>query len=141
MPSKRVLEASTGKKINEPREDKANRTLSPDSFIPEDPEVVALQRDMRDAFDALLLGTPFRHGNLLTVTFTSGAGLTQEVEHKLGGEAKGAWPVDVVTSVSGDISIFRETVSSFDAGGGARAKTHVRLRATQACVAKIWVWR
>lgn len=77
---------------------------------------------------------PWTEGNTLTVTFT-GATLDQTIAHKLSGPLKGAMILDLF-EVSGV-----DRVARYKVAAPVSENTHVRLVASGACVAQVWVWR
>lgn len=95
------------------------------------PEVRLLKDDVSQAFRNQNKQVPFMNGVLLDVTFTAGSGLVQTVAHKLDGACRGAWVVDI----DGLAVVYRQNAT------GNQANTHVRLVASGACKAKVWVWR
>lgn len=139
MPSKRMLEVSTGQTIQR-LPPARGKSVSPDSFVPENEEVARLQKDVRKSFDDLLRNTPFGRGRLLEVEFTAAG--TISVKHGLGSPASGFIVCDKVQygTSTATADIFRETVNSVAPTYGDTAETHIQLRCNAACKAKVWVW-
>lgn len=137
MPSDKVLEAVTGRKIQKGRPMRSKQTVPP-LFRPADPQVAQLQDDVRDGVDSLVSNTPFKDGKIVEVEFTTVE--RKNFAHGLSGEAKGFLIVDL-TGTTAAVSLIRETLTSADPLPAALRNTHIRIRATGACKAKLWVWR
>ena len=108
--------------------------------VPKDPDLARVQEDLRASGGkggSKLGQSPFETGQIIDVDF--GEGLDQTIPHQLGGAAKGFVVCDKVSDIAVDIVRCDDTTTvSIDA---ARAESHVRLIASSACKAKIWVWR
>lgn len=133
MPSSKVKAAVVGKAEQQSRRSSEKSSVR-FSITPENEETVRLQEDLRAALDEQLRDSPFKSGNLIEVDFTDTQ--TQEIAHGLNAPAKGFILVDLVKSAT----IRREDETSTNKINFSRAKTHIKLIASAACKAKIWVW-
>lgn len=137
MPSRKVAAAAAGLSPR-PLQQSSVRNNVRYGIVPKDPELARVQEDMRVQNEKLLEGTPFRNGTLVEVDF-NGTDI-EEVQHKLGGPAKGFIVVDLIGGTSGPITIVRAPTSSLQTGAG-RDDTHMSLYATDGCRATLWIWR
>lgn len=141
MPSKRVLEATTGsKRIQEVR--KKSRGDRSERHEYENEEVRHLQKSIREFLTNLLTRVPFLDGTMLEITFTAGLGLIQTVPTKLNGPIRGFFVIDLVRTTTSSVIITRSDTETAGAAaiGGAQLETHAKFIATNPCKAKIWVW-
>ena len=139
MPSPKVMAAEVNRKLQVTRRDNPS-TKARQGFVSDDPEITRLQEDMRAQSDKMLKGTPFREGTILTIDFNDA--ITQVLPHRLGGPAQGFIVVKLEYAGTAAVSIFQEKlgVSTTDVDFSQR-DTHIKLRASDVCKAKIWVWR
>lgn len=114
--------------------------------VPTDPELARVQEDLRAAgggSGGALGESPFKTGQILTVNFhpiaSGGGGLEQTIPHQLGGTIRGFVVCDKVCDTA--VDIVRDDDTTTTPINAARSATHIKLRASSACVAKIWVWR
>ncbi len=139
MPSPKVKTAVTGRVVAPPQYNGRESTVR-FSTVPVDPDNARMQEDMRAAGKGGGSGTPFAHGALVTFDFNEG--LQQIKPHNLGGPCKGFIVVDLQRNAATEVSIYR---SEFDSGtnpvNSGQTNSHIALRATDACLATVWVWR
>lgn len=133
MPSSKVQSAVVGKPEQQSRRSYEKSPVR-FSLVPEDEATIRLQEDLRAALDEQLRNSPFKSGTLLTIDFTDEQ--TQELAHSLNAPVKGFIVADLV----GAATIRREDETSANQINFARAKTHIKLVASAACKAKVWVW-
>lgn len=108
--------------------------------VPQDPDLARVQEDLRASGGAggnKLGQSPFETGQIIDVDFSEG--LDQTIPHQLGGEARGFVVVDKVCDIA--VDIVRDDDTTASPINASRAATHIKLRASAACKAKIWVWR
>lgn len=138
MPSAKMMAALRGGAVLKPQQGPTASAVRWGT-APQDETEARHQEDQRALAENIKKQNPFGEFSIIDVDFFDG--LQQEIEHKLGGPAKGAFPVQLVGN-AGSLSVFMEP----ELHGGApidhnRAHTHVKLRATLACRAKVLVWR
>jgi hypothetical protein len=140
MPSRKVEAAAVGKRATRTSQPKG-RTAARFGTVPSDPERAREQEDRRAESDQALQGTPWKNGVLLDVEFSGGAGgLTQVIAHNLGGKAQGIVICDMQALVP-LTTIVHEPATDNPDSQYARTDTHIKLNATSACKAKVWIWR
>lgn len=100
------------------------------SVVTPDKDITLLQQDISAAFEDDALGTPWAVGRVIELNFTAST-LQQTVPTLLDGEAKGF----VVVDKNAAEHVYRLPTTL------TQKATHVRLVATGAVVAKVWVWR
>lgn len=108
--------------------------------VPADPDLARVQEDLRASGGKggnKLGQSPFATGQIIDVDF--GKGLDQTIPHQLGGEVRGFIVCDKVSNAAADIVRCDDTTTI--ATNASRAESHIRLIASVACKAKIWVWR
>ena len=107
------------------------------SVVPaNDPDLARVQEDLRASGDGAVGSNPFKHGQLIDVDFNEG--LEQTIPHQLGGPAPGFIVVDIGGLAA--VVMRDDTTTAFPINE-ARADSHIKLRASSACRAKVWVWR
>lgn len=139
MPSGKVKAAIAGRAYVRPSSS-APAATTRFGVVPADPDLARVQEDLRASGGKggnKLGQSPFETGQIIDVDF--GKGLDQTIPHQLGGEMKGFVVCDKVSDIAVDIVRCDDTTTV--ATNPARAESHIRLLASSACKAKIWVWR
>jgi len=137
MPSRKVLAAQAGRGVV-PLVQSGGKSAVRFAVMPEDDKAAREQEDRRAESDQQFAGTPFKSGKVHTVVFDN-ATLTKSVAHSLSRPAQGFIVVDLLAN-DPTTTIVRDNPTFSTAGTYQRQNTHITLRSSHPCTAKVWIW-